>query len=124
MGEDFFESSGGGDPAFFQHLFWVLGHPETWLTLFLWIALLTAIVKIAKRLWLHRKRFWFGIFIAIVGAALTYYIWLSQNAFDLYVQGRVDEIITLRYAKLGILLLSVFSLIWIVVDWLKSRRSR
>ena len=123
MGEDFFENSGGGDPVAIQHLIWVLGHPETWLTLFLWIALLTAIVKIAKRLWRHQNRLWFGLFFVIVSAALTYYIWLSQNAFDLYVQGRGHEFIALRYAKRGVLILSILSLIWIIADWLKSKQS-
>jgi hypothetical protein len=104
-------------------LIWVLGHPKTWLTLFLWITLLTAIVKIAKRLWTHGKWFWLMLFFVIVSAALTYYIWLSQNAFDLYVQGRGHEFIALRYAKRGVLILSILSLIWIIADWLKSKQS-
>ncbi len=123
MGDDFFEASGGGDSAAFQHIMWVLGRPDTWLTLLLWLALLIALIKIAKRLWRKRRKLWLVLFLIIVSAALTYYVWLSKNAYSFYVEGRGHEIIALRYAKLAVLILSILSMGWIIVDWFKSRQS-
>ena len=122
MDNDFFSASAGDDNASFQHLLWFFGHPEVWITIFLWIILLIAIIKVIKRLWRPRKIFQIAIFLIITGILLTYYIWLSKNAYTSYVEGRGNELILLRNMKRLFLVLSTLSFVWIIRDWVKSRK--
>lgn len=121
MNSDVFEASGGGDPGL-QHIIWLLGHPSTWITFFLWAFIGIAIFKIAKRLLRARKTVRLVLFIAIVGIAVMSYIWLSRLAFQSYVEGLEPEMLGLRFAKSAVILLSIMSAGWIISDWFKAKR--
>ncbi len=123
MDNDFFNSSGGGDPALFQSVGWYFGHPEVWITIFLWAMILIAIIKITKLLWRPRKILQLAIFLIIAGAILGWYIWLLKNAYGAYAEGLGNELLLLRNAKRGFLIVSTLSFVWIIRDWVNSRRS-
>ena len=124
MSSDFFDSERGGDPALFQNLIWYFGHPSIWFAVFLWICVLVAILKVGKKLSKARKWVWLAMFNAIVGAALIYYAWLLNTAHQFYVEGRGAELENLNRAKLVFLIMSMSSLVWIIVDWIKGKMSK
>ena len=123
ISNDLFNSSGNGDPAAFQHLMWLLGHPSTWVTILIWLLILIGFFKLARRLWRARKWVWLAVFMIAAALALCVYIDLSAQAFDMYREGRSDLVQKLRVAKRVIILLGIGSGIWVISDFLKSRRA-
>lgn len=123
MQDGFFEPASQGDPIYMQHLIWVLGQPETWVTFFLFGCLLIGIVKMAKRLWQRKSWMWGLGFLLMVGLALGYYIWLSVNAVEFYREGRGSELVQLKIAKQIIFGLPLLSLIWIIVTYVRRRKT-
>ena len=125
MSENFFNPSGGGDPASFQNGLWFLGDLSIWLTLIVWIFLLVAVIRIAKRLWRAGQTLWLILFIVAVSAVMSYYVWLSINAHSSYAEGLKlkQELVYLQYAKRIVVLLSLLSAVWIAFDWFKRGRN-
>lgn len=122
MQDSVFEPAGQGDPIYMQHLIWVLGQPETWITLFLYGCLLVGIVKMTRQLWRKKGRLWGLGFLSMVGLVLGYYTWLSVNALEFYRQGRGSELVQLNIGKLIILGLSLSALVWIIISSIRKRR--
>ena len=121
MSDNFFETShGGGQPEWAQHIIWYLGHPEVWVTLIAWFVLSIGVFKAAKIIWKRGHKIWFLLFLGVVFAAVSYYVWLSLNAYMLYIQGLGDAIIHLRHAKIIVLVLAALAFLWIIYDRLKS----
>jgi len=124
MQENVLDQASEGAPIYLQHLIWILGQPATWITLFLFGCLLIGIVKMAKRLW-QRKSWMCGFgFLCIVGLVLGYYIWLSVNAVEFYREGRGSELVQLKIAKQIIFGLSLLSLVWIIISYVRKRKTR
>ncbi len=123
MGNEFLNSSNGAEPAIFQHALWFLGHPEVWISFFLWATILIAIIKMTKRLWHLRKITHLISFLLITIVLLVFYIWLSKNAVPLYTEGRGNEVLLLSYAKRFLIAVSLLASIWIIRDLIKSKRS-
>lgn len=54
--DGFFDPSGGGDPALFQHILWFFGHPELYIGLFQGLIVLAGIIWVSRWL-ISRKNF-------------------------------------------------------------------
>lgn len=123
MKDDFFKADGGGDPSSFNNGLWFFGHPFVWLVIFLWLIIFIAAVKLATRLWRQKKFIWFFAFVIIASSALAYYVYLSKNAHGLYAEGINEGSPSLSRAKILVLILSFLSVFWIILDWVKKRRT-
>ncbi|RKQ69029.1 hypothetical protein DES40_1808 [Litorimonas taeanensis] len=103
-------------PLFFQHFLWIIGQPETWLTLLIWAVLIFGVAKGIRRLWKTGRKKWSVFLFIIAVTLLSYYIWLSVNAVSFYAEGRVSELKALRNGKRIVIGLLGLSLFWLIFD--------
>lgn len=108
----------------FQNLSWLLSHPGFWFTLLMWVVLMIAVVRISQKLWRKRAIVGFILFLAVVAAAITYYSWLSVNAYSFFIEGSVHRLTHLNFAKRAVVFFAALSSIWLVIDWVSAPRSK
>ena len=64
----FFESSGGGDPVLFQHLFWFFGHPEVYILILPAFGTVSVIISSSRLVFGNQSMVFAMSCIAMIGA--------------------------------------------------------
>jgi cytochrome c oxidase subunit 1 len=65
LGSNFFQTQAGGSAVFWQHLFWIFGHPEVYILIFPAFAILSEVIPIFSRKPLFGKPAMVGAVVAI-----------------------------------------------------------
>lgn len=125
QGTGFFDVSMGDDPSPMQHLYWLLGHPRSWLMILVWIFILSAAFMIAR--WLFKKRRIYSVFLflaAVVGLAYIYWSLFSEG-MTLYASGQGHAAYQIRIANWIVLFLGFASAVWMIcLRVLKARKQK
>ncbi len=88
---NFFDPALGGDPAWYQHLIWLLGHTESWLFIAKIILFLTGITLITRYLSRTDRKLW-AWFVAIGFAVLiSFTFYLFKDIQQFFMQGFIPE---------------------------------
>jgi cytochrome c oxidase subunit I len=84
LGGSFFESSSGGQPVLFQHLFWFFGHPEVYILILPFFGVISEIIPVFSRKPLFGYR---AMILSLVLIALySFSVW----AHHMFTTGAVD----------------------------------
>ena len=118
-GSDFFKSEQGGDPVYLQHLYWLMGQPTVWLTLFVWLLILVAIMKLSIILLRAKQILILFLFLCLITALISGYTWLFQQSVDLYTSGAGHLAQYMKTANWAVLALGFASGCWIIFDWVR-----
>ncbi len=91
-GTQFFDPAGGGDPVYMQHIYWLLGHPETWWLIAKALLLVIGIVWMLRAL-VKRKRYGIACAVLVIAAALAVWqVMAWRSAYELFAEGRGLEV--------------------------------
>ncbi len=125
MGEGFFDNGDSAGPVLLQHFIWFLGHPGTWITLLVWVLCLAGAIKLGRLIKRHGGSGWYAAFIAALLSFLIAYGYALKQAYDVFVKGAPfsESIQFLTWISLGLNAFALVSIVWIVADFLKRKRS-
>ena len=73
FGTSFFSAAGGGDPVFFQHIFWFFGHPEVYVLILPAFGVISEIIPTFSRKKLFGYEFM--VYATAVIAVLSFVVW-------------------------------------------------
>lgn len=125
QGTGFFDASLGDDLSSMQHLYWLLGHPRSWLMIIVWMFILIAAIMIARLLFKKRRIYSMFLFLVAV-TSLAYIYWrLFSEGMVLYASGQGHEAYQIRIANWIVLFLGFASAVWMIcLRVLKTRKRK
>ncbi|WP_271078540.1 hypothetical protein [Aurantiacibacter sp. MUD61] len=114
MQENFFETGGGGDPLWGQHIMWLLGYPETWAYIGMWVLVIVGVVSFGRFL-SKQGRAVLALALYLAFAALVaIYIWLFMQTRLALVEGDLSWARTMGLANSSLFLAAIASLGWLI----------
>ncbi|HEX2119902.1 MAG TPA: cbb3-type cytochrome c oxidase subunit I, partial [Acidimicrobiales bacterium] len=84
LGSHFFESSGGGQPVLWQHLFWFFGHPEVYIVALPFFGVVTEVIPVFSRKPLFGYKGF--VFATLAIASLSTAVW----AHHMFTTGAIN----------------------------------
>lgn len=95
----FFDSSRGGDPILWQHMFWFFGHPEVYIVLFPAMGIVAEVMTTFAR----KKLFAYKtvIYTAIATGFLSFFVW-AHHQFVAGIDPRMANVFTVTTIMISI----------------------
>lgn len=112
----FFDAAQGGDPNAFEHFYWLMGHPETWLMLLVWAFILFAVIRVALKLFRARRIYVMFFFLAVVFGLAYFYVQLFKGGIDLFAAGEGRQAYQIRIANWIVLFMGFASAVWLIFE--------
>ena len=118
-GSDFFNADQGGDPAYFQHAFWLLGHPESWLFI------LILLINFGVMFVLSRQSHFGKALSAIWLGAILYAVVTKFRYFKTMEPIATPQTTLINFIHIGVTLIALFGCLWGVAKFInRQKRSK
>lgn len=109
----FFNPSRGGDPVFFQHLFWLLGQASLWLSLGVYALNLYVMIT------LSRRSNWGKLISAVWLGFIVYSFSIKRRYFMHMEELSGFEVSVSRSVSVAVMLVALAATLWLCARFLK-----
>ena len=117
-GSDFFNPAQGGDSALFQHIIWFLGHPEFWLSIFVFLINIGVMFALSRHSHFGKglSAIWLGAILYAASMKFRYFKTLEPLA--------APQITLINIVHIGIILVAAIGCLWFAIRIMKQQKHR
>ncbi len=102
-------------PVWVQHVIWLLGYPETWLFVAMWVLIVVAVASLAMHLRRTAGALSASALIGVFAMLVAGYVWLFIQTRLGLVEGDLSLAGAMGSANSGVILAALASAAWLVM---------